>query len=459
MFDLVIRRGAVCLGEETPVQCDLGIRDGVIAAISLGDLDGRDVVDAEGKMVLPGTVDPHVHIRAPGHDERETFHSGTCDAAAGGVTTIMEMPISSPPPYSKEIVESRMRLAASEAVVDVAFFGAAGMDQIDSIVPCAQSGIVAFKTFLHEAPKGREAEFVGLTAPDTPDLYEVMKKIAESGVIGAFHAENNAMIQRNIRNMTAAGRTSPKDHERSRPPICEIETTAKVLLFAEETGATVEICHISTPRAVELVNEARARGVRVIAETCPSYLFLNVDALDRFGAFAKCNPPVRSEEERSAMWKYVLDGSIDIIGSDHAPYTKEEKMKGDGNIFVPPAGFPGLGTRLPLMYTAVREKKLSLRRMIELICTNPAKAFGLYPKKGVIAPGSDADLVLIDPMRQGAISKDEMFTRCRDSALVFEGWNVYGKPERTIVRGRTVFAGGKILAEPGWGAIVRRAGS
>ncbi len=456
MFDLVVRRGAVCLGEDAPVVCSLGIRNGVVVAVTLDDIEGREVIDAEGKMVLPGTVDPHVHIRAPGHDERETFHSGTCDAAAGGVTTIMEMPISSPPPYSPEVVEARMRLAASESVVDVAFFGAAGMDRIDSIVPCSKSGIVAFKTFLHEAPKGREAEFVGLTAPDTPDLYEVMRKIAESGVIGAFHAENNAMIQRNIRNMTAAGQTTPKDHERSRPPICEIETTAKVLLFAEETGATVEICHISTPRAVELVNEARARGVRAFAETCPSYLFLNTDALDRFGPFAKCNPPVRSEKEREGMWEFVRDGSIDFIGSDHAPYTEEEKLKGDGNIFVPPAGFPGLGTRLPLMYTAVREGKISLRRMIELICTNPAKAFGLYPKKGVIALGADADFVLIDPEREGTISKDEMFTRCRASARVFDGWRVFGKPERTIVRGRTVFADGKITAEPGWGKIVRR---
>lgn len=453
-FDLVIKSDKIFIDGRL-IDCYIGVKDGIITAISKEKLEAEKVIDAEGKMVLPGTVDPHVHIRAPGHDERETFESGSKDAALGGVTTIIEMPISVPPPHSPEIIERRMNVAEKEVVVDIAFFGAAGTDCLDDVIPCAESGIVAFKTFLHEAPPGRKEEFIGLTAPNTGDQYELMKKVAQTGVMIGFHAENNDMINKNIARLRSEGKISPIYHGRSRPPIVEIETTSKILLFAEKTGAKVEICHITTPEAVELVNEAKCKGVYAIAETCPHYLFLNENALNKVGVFAKCNPPLRSEEERQGMWEMVNDGSIDIIGSDHAPYTKEEKERGSEDIFVPPAGFPGLSTRLPLLFTAVKEGKVELDRMIELICENPAKIFGLFPKKGTIALGSDADFVIFDPDKKDIISKDKMFTKCRDSALVYNGWKVYGKPEKTIVRGNVVFDNGKITVSPGYGEIIK----
>ena len=453
-FNLVIKSDRVFIDSRL-VDCYIGVKDGIITAISKEKLDAEEFIDAEGKMVLPGTVDPHVHIRAPGHDERETFESGSKDAALGGVTTIIEMPISVPPPHSPEIVNRRMDVAEKEVVVDIAFFGAAGTDCLDDIIPCAKSGIVAFKTFLHEAPTGRKEEFIGLTAPNTGDQYELMEKVAQTGVMIGFHAENNDMINKNIARLRSEGKTSPIYHGRSRPPVAEIETTSKILLFAEKTGAKVEIVHITTPESVELVNEAKCKGVYAIAETCPHYLFLNEDALNKFGVFAKVNPPLRSEEERLGMWEMVNDGSIDIIGSDHAPYTKEEKERGSEDIFTPPAGFPGLSTRLPLLFTAVKEGKMELDRMVELICENPARVFGLYPKKGTIALGSDADFVIFDPEKKGVISKDKMFTKCRDSALVYNGWEVYGKPEKTIVRGKVVFDDGEITVSPGYGEIIK----
>lgn len=453
-FDLVVKSDKVFIDGRL-IDCYIGIKDGIIATISKEKLRAEKIIDAKGKMVLPGTVDPHVHIRAPGHDERETFGSGSKDAALGGVTTIIEMPISVPPPHSPKIVEKRMDVADKEVVVDITFFGAAGIDCIDDIIPCSKSGIVAFKTFLHEAPPGRKEEFIGLTAPNTGDQYELMKKVAQTGVMIGFHAENNDMINKNIAILRSEGKTSPIYHGRSRPPVVEIETTAKILLFAEKIGTKVEICHISTPEVVELVNRAKSKGVYAIAETCPHYLFLNENALNKVGIFAKCNPPLRSEEERLLMWELVNNGSIDIIGSDHAPYTKEEKERGSEDIFTPPAGFPGLSTRLPLLFTAVKEGKFELDRMVELICENPAKIFGLYPKKGTITVGSDADFVIFDPDKKGIISKDEMFTKCRDSALVYNGWEVYGKPEKTIVRGRVVFDNGKINVSPGYGEIIK----
>jgi dihydropyrimidinase/allantoinase len=453
-FDLAIKSDKVFIDGRL-IDCWIGVKDGIITAISKEKLDAEKVINAEGKIVLPGTVDPHVHIRAPGHDERETFESGTKDAASGGVTTVIEMPISTPPPHSPELVQRRMDIASQEVVVDIAFFGAAGTDCLEDIIPCAKSGIVAFKTFLHEAPPGRKEEFIGLTAPNTGDQYELMEKVAQTGVMIGFHTENNDMVNKNIARLRSEGKTSPLYHGRSRPPVVEIETAAKILLFAEKIGTKVEICHISTPEVVELVNRAKSKGVYVVAETCPHYLFLNENILEKVGVFAKCNPPLRSEEERLKMWEFVRDGSIDIIGSDHAPYTKEEKERGSEDIFTPPAGFPGLSTRLPLLFTAVKEGKIRLDKMVELICENPAKIFGLYPQKGTIAVGSDADFVIFDPDKKDIISKDKMFTKCRDSALVYDGWEVYGKPEKTIVRGNVVFDNGKITVSSGYGEIIK----
>lgn len=453
-YDLIIKSDKVFVYDRL-IDCNIGIKNGIITTISNEELNGGKVIDAKGKMVLPGTIDPHVHIRAPGHDERETFESGTKDAALGGVTTVIEMPFASPPPHSPEIVKNRMNVADKEVVVDIAFYGAAGTDYLDDVIPCSKSGIVAFKTFLHEALPGRAKEFIGLTAPNTGDQYELMEKIAQTGVMIGFHAENNDMINKNIARLRSEGKISPIYHGRSRPPVVEIETAAKILLFAEKIGTKVEICHISTPEVVELVNRAKSKGVYVVAETCPHYLFLNENVLEKVGVFAKCNPPLRSEEERLKMWEFVRDGSIDIIGSDHAPYTKEEKEKGSEDIFTPPAGFPGLSTRLPLLFTAVKEGKIRLDRMVELICENPARIFGLYPKKGTIAVGSDADFVIFDPDKKDIVSKDKMFTKCRDSALVYDGWEVYGKPEKTIVRGKVVFSDGEINVSPGYGEIIK----
>lgn len=455
MYDLILKNGVAFIGGMLQ-KCNIGVRDEIISTITLEEINGKKELDLTGKWVLPGTIDPHVHVRGPGFAERETFLSGSQDAACGGVTTFFEMPISTPPPYSCEIVKNRMAHASEQIVVDVAFLGAAGADRIEYIEPCSRSGIIAFKTFLHEAPSGRDAEFQGLTAPHVNDVYNVMAVLAKTGLRALFHCENNELVQANIKEMRKQGATSPIWHERSRPPVAEIESTASVLHLAEATGAKVEICHISTPRAVDMVIEARSHGVDVIAETCHQYLFLNTDALENFGALAKCNPPVRSEVERKKMWDYVANGTIDFVSSDHAPYTYEEKTKQTDDIFAPPAGMPGLSVRLPLMFTAVREGRITLSRMIDLLCTNPAKLFGLHPQKGEIALGADADFVVISPEEKSILRKEDSFSHSKESGVLFDGWPVYGKPEKTIVRGKVVFDNGQIIANAGWGKIVTK---
>lgn len=476
-YDLAIRNGKVFLDKRL-IDADLLVKDGKLAAIEVpepreegehgscgerGELPGRrsggvvmKTVDAKGMLVLPGTVDPHVHIRAPGYEEREDFLSGTMAAAAGGVTTMIEHPIACPPQYNREILERRIAAAEESAVVDFAFYGAAGAEFPDQIMDLARSGrIVSFKTFLHEAPNGRDAEFIGLTMKNDVEQYEGMKIIGQSGKICGVHAENNDMIKENIHRMKEEGRIHGKDHALSRPPITEYETVSKLLLFAEETGARIEFCHVSTPEAMEMIKQAKARGLDVYMETCPNYLLMDDSLLDTYGPFAKCNPPLRDKERVARLWDYVADGSLDFIGSDHAPYTYEEKKRGEANIFDCPAGIPSIEMRLPLMLNAVHEGRLTLARMVELLSENPARVFGLYPRKGAIQIGADADFVLVDPEEAYEVRTRDMYTKCRDSAVIFDGMKLTGRVKLSVVRGRVVMENGLVSPEnKGYGHLI-----
>lgn len=462
-FDMIIKSNNIFIKDRL-FSCNIGIKNDKIICLSSTNLDNAEIIiDASDKLVLPGTIDPHVHIKDPDplNDEipepldKETFESGSKAAAAGGVTTVIEHPVCLPPPYSAELLEKRMRKAKDQIVVDIAFFGAAGIEHLEHINSCAKAGIVSFKTFLQRPPEGREQFYEGLIAPEDYDLYQVMKEIKKTGLLAAFHAENENIIKNEINRLKSEGKVSPINHARSRPAIAEIESASKIILFAEELGLTVQICHISTPKTVEIVNDAKRKGTKVFAETCPHYLFLTEEALNKHGVFAKCNPPLRTETERQGMWEMVVNGSIDTIGSDHSTHTLKEKEKGLDNIFLSSSGIPGIEERLPLFFTKVKEGKLKLKRMVELLSENPAKIFRLYPRKGTIEIDSDADFVIIDPNKKFKILKEKMFTKLRDVAKLFEGWEVYGKPELTIVRGKVVFEKGEIKAKPGYGKIIK----
>lgn len=448
-YDLLISGGRV-YSEGHFIDADIAASEGKVSCLLLRDRDyekpaAHREYDATGKTVLPGMIDPHVHIRAPGMEHREDFFSGTCAAAAGGVTTFFEHPIANPPQYSLDILEQRIAAAEQDSVVDFAFYGAAGSEYPQHIRSLAKSGkVVAFKTFLQEAPNGRDSEFIGLTMKNDPDQYAGMKTIGEVGAICAVHAENNDMINEGVRRCVENGDIGPMAHGRSRPPITEYETVLKLLLFARETGARILFCHISTPEAMEMIAKAKRDGVDVYLETCPQYLLFNESAMGKHGPFAKCNPPLREQAIVDALWPYVNDGSVDIIGSDHAPYTAEEKRKGCENIFSSPSGFPGLETRLPLMLNAVHEGKLTMERMIALMSENPAKIYGLYPRKGVICPGSDADFTIINPDEETILHTDLMYTKCRDAAAMFEGMRLTGAVKATVIRGKIVFRDGQV---------------
>ena len=397
MLDLLVKNGLTYV-DGVFKKCDVGVKDGKIACVAECGILGeaKRVIEAEGKYVIPGGIDTHVHIRSPGHDDREDFYTGTMSAAQGGCTTILEHPISTPPQYNKEILDNRKNIARDKCVVDYAFYGAAGGEFPEEITEIAKEGIVAYKSFLHQAPEGREKEFVGLTMANDAEILVGMREIAKTGLMMASHAENNDLITYNIAKMRAEGHTKPLDHCKSRPPITEYSTVAKLIMFAKETGCTLELAHMSTVESMELARKARFEGQKVFVETCPHYLLLDETALEKYGPFARCNPPLRPKETVEKLWDYVNDGTIDFIGSDHGPFLLSEKEQGNEDIFKAFCGAPGVDLRLPLMLDAAARGKTTIERVVELLCVNPARCFNIYPQKGTISAGADADLVVFD---------------------------------------------------------------
>lgn len=439
------------------VESGVAVKDGKIVAIAADRYlpPAREVIDGKGQQLLPGCIDPHVHFRDPGKTERETFQTGTMAAAAGGVTTICEHPISMPPPYSPELLKRRIAIASQQSVVDFAFFGAAGADKLEEIPRISREEMIAFKTFFHKPPEGREEEFAGLTMANDAKIYEGFCAIAKTGKILAIHAENDDIIAGQIKKLREAGKVTGIYHAESRPPISEVEAVAKVLCIAAETGTRVQLCHISTGAAAELVKQAKQRGQEVYLETCPHYLLANESALEKLGPFAKCNPPLRKQEIVDDLWRYVQDGTVDLIGSDHGPFLPSEKEIGYKDIFTAPAGFPGIDLRLPLLLNAMKAGKITLERIIDLICTNPAKVYGLYPQKGAIRIGADADFVLVDLDRAFVVDRQKGYSRSADTARLYDGLPLQGLPTMTIVRGRVVMQNGVVTAEDaGWGRLV-----
>ena len=457
MLDLAVVNGLVFI-EGGFRKADVGIQDGKFALVGApGSLpEAKRTIDADGKYVLPGGIDTHVHYRDPGHAERETFQVGTRAAAAGGCTTFFEHPISIPPQYNAEILHNRLDLCKKGSCVDYCFYGAAGGEFPEEIVPLSKEGVVAYKTFLHQAPEGRDAEFKGLTSANNAELMRALEEVKKTGLPLAAHAEDNELVTGNIKRLRAEGRTYPLAHCESRPPIVEVEAIAKMLRFGKETGCPVELVHVSTCGAMELAKKAKQEGQTVYVETCPHYLLLDESYVEKYGAYAKCNPALRKKEEIDKLWDYVNDGTVDFIGSDHSPYLVSEKEKSPDDIFVAPSGFPGIDLRLPLMLTEAKKGRVSIERVVELLCVNPAKCFNIFPQKGTISAGADGDLVIVDMNKEYEFDAKNSYSQARDIMKVFQGWKLGCSVDYTVVRGRVVVENGVVdESAAGWGEFVR----
>ena len=409
-------------------------------------------IEADGLHILPGIIDTHVHLRSPGHEEREDALSGTGAAAAGGITTLMEMPISTLPANSAEAIQGRAEVIGRDAVIDFALYGAAGHEILERIPEIAAAGAVAFKTFLTPPPANREDEFFGMWCLDHADLRQVMAATAKTGLRHCLHCENYPMLDTLIRRLVGAGRKDGPAHVESRPSVVEDTSVAMMLAIAAETRGPVEVVHLSSPHAAQLVREAKVRGLDVIAETCPQYLCLTDQALTDYAGFAKCNPPLRPACEVEQLWHYVLDGTVDFIGSDHSPFLRHEK-EGD-DIFAVPPGLPGLESMLPLMLTAVNQGHLTLPQLVNLMSSRAAEVFNL-PGKGRLATGYDADLVLVDMSAHWTFDMSACVSKARETMQVVHGRTMRGRVADTLVRGVAVYRDGEITAQPGHGRWIR----
>lgn len=434
----------------------LAVDEGRIVAIARDDAlpTARETIDATGLHVLPGVIDTHTHARDPSRNEREDFATATAAAAAGGITTILEMPISNPSVHDGATLTARVAAVQPKAYVDFALYSGAAADDLDGILSAAEAGAIAYKTFRNPPPVGREAEFVGLCASAPEDYLRALERVARTGLRSAVHAEDAGMIAANAAELQAAGDGSPLSHARSRPPVVEQAAVAQSLELARAARARIEIAHCSTPTAVDLVTRARADGLDATVETCPHYLFLTEADIERFGPYAKINPALRSPETVEALWERVVAGEVDVIGSDHSPFLVEEKEPFWDDMWHASPGAPGLESLLPLMLTAVADRRLTLAHAVALTSGSAARLFGL-PSKGSIRVGADADLVLVDLARETTIDVSRWLTKSRGTARIWDGRRVSATVARTIVRGLTVFRDGALVGERGWGRFLR----
>lgn len=456
MNDLNILHGTVV----RPEGCFPGgveIKDGRIARVLReGEVPdpARETVDATGMLIFPGMIDSHVHIRGGHLAHREDFASGTMAAAAGGVTTVLEMPVTLPPASRPGDFVNREKEVKAQAYVDYALYGGAGSDNLEEIPLLAQAGAVGYKTFLMPPVPGREKEFFGLCSETEEILTRVMEQVAKTGLLLAVHSELNQYVAEETRLRMEWGENGLRAFCHSRPVEAETEAVKWVIAAARRTGCRASVCHVSTPEAVALIQEARAQGVDIHAETCPQYILFNEDTAEHAGVFARMKPPLRDPERMARLRALYQEGALEITGSDHAPYLREEKLKNGQDIWHTFDGVPGLELSLLLLVTAATQGELTYEAIARNTAENTARLFGL-PQKGRIEAGRDADLVLVERLdRPEPLDIETLFTKSRDSAELYRGLPLSCRVAATYVRGRRVFAGGAITGEQGWGKLV-----
>jgi allantoinase len=450
--DLIVRGGHLVLADEVR-RADLVVDGGTIRAIVDADdttYGADEQIDARGMHVLPGLVDGHVHLNEPGHAEREGYLHGTRAAAAGGITTLIDMPLSCTPTTNDPAALALKRaVAAPQALVDYGHWAGLVSDNLAAMEGLHGAGVLGFKAFMSDT--GMD-DF-----PRATDgvLYAGLREAARLGSVVLVHAENEEIARIFTTPLLAAGRRDPLAWAEGRPPLVEEEATRCALSLAGAAGARIHIVHATTSRAVAAVRDACAHGVRATCETCPQYLTLCDEDLARIGVEAKCGPPLRSRATREALWERVLAGEVDSIASDHAPCVAGDKADFDDDVWAAAGGIAGMQTMLPLLLSeGVFRRGMPLPLLARLMSSNPARQFGLAQRKGRLAPGADADLVLVDLEGRRLVTPESLF--CRNPHSPFVGMELRGCVEMTLVRGTVVYDRGFFPAPAGHGQLLLR---
>ena len=456
----VIKGGTVVTASDT-YAADVLIEDEQIAAIG-ADLSGDATIDAGGMYVIPGGIDVHTHLEMPfgGTVSSDDFFTGHQAAAFGGTTTHLDFAIQPKGATLRETFDLWSAKAAGKAAIDYGFHLAITdlPDGIMAEIPqCAAWGVTSLKLFM---------AYKGALMVDDGTLFRALEQAAASGLLTLVHAENGDAIDILVRQALAAGHTAPAYHALTRPPALEAEATNRAVRLAEVAGAPLYVVHVTCAGALEAVRAGRARGLPIYGETCVQYLFFTKEDLARpgfEGAKWVCSPPFRAREDQEALWRGVRDDGLQVISTDHCPFWYHGgtdgrpggKELGADDFSKIPNGCPGIEDRMMVLYThGVRGGRFSLNRWVELCCTNPAKLFGMYPQKGTIAPGGDADLVLWDPNATRTLSAATQHQRTDYN--LYEGMTVTGAPCVVLARGRVLVEDGQWKGTQGTGRFVAR---
>jgi dihydroorotase len=446
-YDLVIKGGTLVFPQGAAginMEAELGILDGKLADISndYAPLQGEEVYDARGLFILPGLIDAHVHFRDPGLTYKEDFASGSAAAAYGGITLVADMPNTLPPTATAADLAEKARIAGEKSYTDFSLFALLTGDNLGEKEGLVRGGALGFKVFLGTS--------VGdIAAPGAGPLLDGMYEAAAWGRRIAFHAEDNELNEYFTRLCRESG-ADPALLPHARPDLSEAEAVGRAIRYAEYTGAAVHICHLSAARSLALVREAKGRGLPVSAETCPQYLFLDSGDYPRLGTRMKVYPPVRSAEDRQALWEGIADGTIDMIASDHAPHTAEEK---DLPLWDALSGVPGVETSAALMLSAVNQGLLSLNDYARLASEAPARLWGLSSRKGGFFPHCDADFTIVDMNRPGVIRAAELHSK--HAVSPYDGIETTAAPVAAVLRGKFIMKDGVLTGKAGYGRMVR----
>ncbi|MFO8192234.1 MAG: dihydropyrimidinase [Bacillota bacterium] len=416
---------------------------------------GDRTIEASGKLVLPGAIDVHTHLDMPfgGTVTADDFTTGTIAAAAGGTTCIVDYAIQTPGGTLQEALVAWHKKAEGKCAVDYGFHVAVtdlNEKALNEIPDLVKKGYPTFKVFM---------AYKGVFQIDDAALLKVLKKAGAAGGLVLVHAENGDVIEVLTGELLAAGKTAPRYHALSRPPLAEEEAVNRYIAMAELSGSPAYIVHLSTAGALRLVSSARLRGLPVYAETCPQYLFLSIDRYNEpgfDGAKYVMSPPLREKGNEDHLWAGLRSGNLQVVASDHCSFNlKEQKELGMNNFTKIPNGAPGLENRVQLMFAGgVVKEHIDIHKFVDLVSTAPARIFGLYPQKGTIAVGSDADLVIFNPEAEFTLSSTEQFQNVDYNP--YEGFRGKGKPELVFSRGTLIFEHGEYTGAVGHGRFIPR---
>ena len=430
MTDLIIRQARVIDSKRDDIA-DVAIKNGKISEIAPSIAENVvPEIDAEGLVLMPGGIDPHVHFNEPGRTDWEGLETGSRALAKGGITSFFDMPLnSSPTTTTAKAYHDKRRLADEKSLLNAYLWGGLTPDNLEHLGDLLDCGVIGFKAFMSNS--GID-EFPAI---DDDSLYRGMQFLAPHGAIVAVHAESDTITSDLAQKAIQAGKVSARDYLDSRPIRAEIEAIERAITLAEETGCKLHIVHVSSARGVELVTEAQQRGIDVTCETCPHYLVLIDTDLETIGAAAKCAPPIRSSVEQEKLWEQLLAGHIPIIASDHSPAPMNLKQ-GD-NFFDIWGGIAGCQSTLPLLLTeGYHRRGMSLQQIVAITSTNTAKRFGLK-NKGAIDIGMDADLTLVDTDADYTLEASDLAYKHPISPYI--GMPLIGKIEKTFVGGKRVY--------------------